>query len=152
MFTLTVFEILMSECMSVLSPDQRGTGSERVNVVNNLFLYFETLGAIFSKKHFPEIASEKNRANGNVIYEWDWVKLRLQNTSKQLSSFALTMEKHRFTCIFIIYKEVLILFHVTFLLASVLLNYCVNTGHWVCCFLVKHDWAFLTESDMKDEI
>ena len=30
-FTPTVFEILMSECRSVLSPAQRGTGSERVN-------------------------------------------------------------------------------------------------------------------------
>ena len=30
-FTPTVFEILMSECRSVLSPVQRGAGSERVN-------------------------------------------------------------------------------------------------------------------------
>ena len=30
-FTPTVFEILMSECRSVLSPAQRGTGSEMVN-------------------------------------------------------------------------------------------------------------------------
>ena len=40
MFTLTVFEILLSEGRSVLSPAQRGTGSERINVMNNLFLYF----------------------------------------------------------------------------------------------------------------
>ena len=40
MFTLTVFEILLSEGRSVLSPTQRGTGSERVNVMSNLFLYF----------------------------------------------------------------------------------------------------------------
>ena len=30
MFTLTIFEILLSEGRSVLSPAQRGTGSERV--------------------------------------------------------------------------------------------------------------------------
>ena len=40
MFTLTAFGILLSEVRSVLSPAQRGTGSERVNVMNNLFLYF----------------------------------------------------------------------------------------------------------------
>ena len=40
MFTLTAFEILLSEGRSVLPPVQRGTGSERVNVMNNLFLYF----------------------------------------------------------------------------------------------------------------
>ena len=67
MFTLTVSEILPSEGRSILSPVQRGIGSERVTVMNNLFLYFETLGAIFSKEHLPEIASEKNRADGNVI-------------------------------------------------------------------------------------
>ena len=38
MFTLTVFEILLSEGRPVLSPAQRGTGSERVNVMNNLQL------------------------------------------------------------------------------------------------------------------
>ena len=38
MFTLTVFEILLSEVRPVLSPAQRGTGSERVNVMNNLQL------------------------------------------------------------------------------------------------------------------
>ena len=32
MFTLTVFELLLSENRSVLSPAQRGTGSERVKV------------------------------------------------------------------------------------------------------------------------
>ena len=31
MFTPTDFEILMSEVKSVLSPAQRGTGSEKVN-------------------------------------------------------------------------------------------------------------------------
>ena len=31
-FTLTVFEILLSEGRSVLSPAERGTGSERVKV------------------------------------------------------------------------------------------------------------------------
>ena len=31
MFTPTVFDILMPEGRSVLSPAQRGTGSERVN-------------------------------------------------------------------------------------------------------------------------
>ena len=40
MFTLTIFEILLSEGRSVLSLAQRGTGSKRVNVMNNLFLYF----------------------------------------------------------------------------------------------------------------
>ena len=40
MFTLTVFEILLSEGRSLLPPVQRGTGSERVDVMNNLFLYF----------------------------------------------------------------------------------------------------------------
>ena len=40
MFTLSVFEILLSEGRSVLSPAQRSTGSETVNVMNNLFLYF----------------------------------------------------------------------------------------------------------------
>ena len=40
MFTLTVFEILLSEGRSVLSPAQRGTGRERIDVMNNLFLYF----------------------------------------------------------------------------------------------------------------
>ena len=39
-FTLTVFEILLSEGRSVFSPAQRGTGSEKANVMNNLFLYF----------------------------------------------------------------------------------------------------------------
>ena len=39
-FPLTVFEILLSEGTSVLSPAQRGTVSERVNVMNNVFLYF----------------------------------------------------------------------------------------------------------------
>ena len=39
MFTLTVFEILLSEGRSVLSPAQRGAGSEKVNVMSNLFLY-----------------------------------------------------------------------------------------------------------------
>ena len=32
MFTLTVFEILLSEGRSVLSPAQRGTGNERAKV------------------------------------------------------------------------------------------------------------------------
>ena len=40
MFTLSVFEILLSEGRSVLSPAQRSTGSETVNVMNNPFLYF----------------------------------------------------------------------------------------------------------------
>ena len=40
MFTLTVFEILLSEGRSVLSSAQRGTGSERVHVMNNVLLYF----------------------------------------------------------------------------------------------------------------
>ena len=32
MFTLTVSEMLLSKVKSVLSPAQRGTGSERVNI------------------------------------------------------------------------------------------------------------------------
>ena len=40
MFTLTVFEILLSEGRSVLSPAQRSAESKTVNVMNNLFLYF----------------------------------------------------------------------------------------------------------------
>ena len=40
MFTLRIFEILLSEGRSVLSPAQRSTGREMVNVMNNLFLYF----------------------------------------------------------------------------------------------------------------
>ena len=55
MFTLTIFEILLSEGTSVLPPDQRDSGSNRVNVMNNLFLYFYTLGAIFFREHFSEI-------------------------------------------------------------------------------------------------
>ena len=39
MFTLSVFEILLSEGRSILPPAQRSTGSETVNVMNNLFLY-----------------------------------------------------------------------------------------------------------------
>ena len=35
MFTLTVFEILLSDGRSVLSPAQRGTGSERVKKTYN---------------------------------------------------------------------------------------------------------------------
>ena len=40
MFTLSTFAILLSEGRSVLSPTQRSTGGETVNVMNNLFLYF----------------------------------------------------------------------------------------------------------------
>ena len=39
MFTLSVFEILLPKGRSVLPPAQRSTGSETVNVMNNL-LYF----------------------------------------------------------------------------------------------------------------
>ena len=35
MFTLTVFEILLSKGRSVLSPAQRGTGSESVKMSSN---------------------------------------------------------------------------------------------------------------------
>ena len=59
MFTLTAFGILLSEVRSVLSPAQRGTGSERVNVMNNLFLYFQTLGAIFPKNNFRRLLPKK---------------------------------------------------------------------------------------------
>ena len=40
MFTPSVFEILLSEGRSVLSPAQRSAESKTVNVMNNLFLYF----------------------------------------------------------------------------------------------------------------
>ena len=40
MFTHSVLEILLSEGRSVLSPAQGSTGSETVNVMNNLFLNF----------------------------------------------------------------------------------------------------------------
>ena len=36
MFTLTVFEILVVEGMSVLSPAQQGAGSERVSMKNQI--------------------------------------------------------------------------------------------------------------------
>ena len=40
MFILSAFEILLSEGRSALPPTQWGSGSERVKVMNNLFLYF----------------------------------------------------------------------------------------------------------------
>ena len=40
MFTLSAFEILLSGGRSALPQAQRSTGSETVNVMNNLFLYF----------------------------------------------------------------------------------------------------------------
>ena len=39
MFTPIIFEILMSEGRSVLSPAQRGTGSEMVNIYTFLINY-----------------------------------------------------------------------------------------------------------------
>ena len=71
MFTPTVFKILISEDKSVLSPAQRGTGSERVNVYEQSLFIVLNLRSNFSKEHFPEIAFETNRANRNVIYESD---------------------------------------------------------------------------------
>ena len=40
MFTLTVFEILLSDDRSVLSPAQWGLGSERVNVCLTILRYY----------------------------------------------------------------------------------------------------------------
>ena len=40
MLIFTVFKILLSEGRLILPPAQQGTGSERVNVMRNLFLYF----------------------------------------------------------------------------------------------------------------
>ena len=71
MFTPTVSKILMSEDKSVLSPAQRGTGSEMVNVYEQSLFILLNLRSNFSKERFPDIAFETNRANRNVIYESD---------------------------------------------------------------------------------
>ena len=48
MFTITIFETLLSGSRSVLSPAQRGTGSERVKyTLNTLYIYYIYISYIY---------------------------------------------------------------------------------------------------------
>ena len=65
MFTLNVFEILQPEGRSVLSPAQWGTGTKGLMLWIISFYTFKFRSNFF-KEHFPEIASETNKANGST--------------------------------------------------------------------------------------
>ena len=60
MFTLTVFEILLSERRSVLPPVQRGAGSERVNVWT-IFCYTLNFRSKFLQRTFSRDCFRKKQ-------------------------------------------------------------------------------------------